>query len=249
MRTEAVELVDGLWQDTDEDWPPVLCLCRDDWHEGVVGLIAGRIKDRCHRPTIAFAPAGDGELKGSGRSIAGFHLRDALADIDARAPGLIHRFGGHAMAAGLTLSRARLAEFEELWVDVSRSRLEQADLEQKILSDGPLAAGHMTLPVARLLREAAPWGQGFPEPCFDGAFELVDVRVLKDVHLKLRLRPSDGDGTIEAIAFNAADTDWRVGTTRTIAYRLDVNDYFADPRVQLVVQHIAEPDSSVIDES
>jgi single-stranded-DNA-specific exonuclease len=107
----------------------------------------------------------------------------------------------------------------------------------------------MTLPVARLLREAAPWGQGFPEPCFDGTFELVESRVLKDVHLRLKLRPVGGDGAVEAIAFNAADCDWPVGTARTIAYRLEVNDYFADPRVQLVVQHIADAGAAVVEET
>lgn len=249
MRAEANALVDELWQDADAARPAALCLSRDDWHEGVVGLIASRVKDRCHRPTIAFAPAGADELKGSGRSIPGFHIRDALADIDALAPGLIHRFGGHAMAAGLTLARARLDEFAELWAKVSEARLGTADLEQKVLSDGPLDSVHMTLPVAQLLREAAPWGQGFPEPCFDGAFELIESRVLKDAHLKLRLKPVEGHGALEAIAFNAADCEWPVGTARTIAYRLEVNDYFSDPRVQLVVQHIADAGSGTTDET
>lgn len=238
MREEAIALVDGLTLDREVDLPAAICICRDDWHEGVVGLIAGRIKERYHRPTFAFAPTGSDGLKGSGRSIPGFHLRDALADIDALKPGLIDRFGGHAMAAGLSLAREKLADFERALEEVSAARIGAADLELAVMSDGALEVEHMTLPVATILRDAAPWGQGFPEPCFDGSFALLDSRVLKDAHLKMRLQPVEGGPAIEAIAFNSVDREWPTGATRRIAYRLSVNDYFAEPRVQLVVEHI-----------
>ncbi len=241
MKQEASEIIDSLMAEQTTSAPPALSLFREDWHEGVVGLIASRIKDRVHRPTFAFAPTADNGLKGSGRSIPGFHLRDALADIDARYPGLIVRFGGHAMAAGLTLARDRLDEFKAALLAVSEERLNGADLDQQILSDGPLEAEHLSLPVATMLRDASPWGQGFPEPRFDGTFELIESRILKDVHLKMRLRSDASAPAIEAIAFNAADSDWPVGGRRRIAYRLDINDYFAEPRVQLIVEHIESP--------
>ncbi len=241
MKDEAVALVDALLPDDATSLPPALCLSRPDWHEGVVGLIAGRIRERYHRPTFAFAPSGSDELKGSGRSVPGFHLRDALADIDARQPGLITRFGGHAMAAGLTLPESAFDRFASLLSEVGAERLDGGSFVQSVQSDGALEAIHMTLDVARLLRHAAPWGQGFPEPCFDGDFELVARRVLKEAHLKLTLRPATGGNELDAIAFNAADQDWSPGSVRRIAYRLDVNTWFSTPRLQLIVEHIEDP--------
>ena len=241
MKDEAVALVDALLPGDATSLPPALCLSRPDWHEGVVGLIAGRIRERYHRPTFAFAPSGSDELKGSGRSVPGFHLRDALADIDARQPGLITRFGGHAMAAGLTLPESAFDRFASLLAEVSTERLDGGSFVQRVQSDGALEAIHMTLDVARLLRHAAPWGQGFPEPCFDGDFELVARRVLKEAHLKLTLRPATGGNELDAIAFNAADQDWSPGSVRRIAYRLDVNTWFSTPRLQLIVEHIEDP--------
>ena len=247
MRDEALALVDQLDIDESSDGSSAVCLMQEDWHEGIVGLVASRVKDRVHRPAFAFAPTGVDELKGSGRSISGFHLRDALADVDARRPGLITRFGGHAMAAGLTLPRGRFSEFSALIGEVARDRLGNADLTQRVMSDGSLEPADLNLEVARVLRDTLPWGQGFPEPCFDGQFELIESRVLKGAHLKVTVKPVGSSCAVEGIAFNAADVEWAPGTARTIAYRLDVNDYFSTPREQLVIEHIAAPGEDVLD--
>lgn len=242
MREEAVELLAAVSAERiagdGAALPHVVCLAREDWHQGLVGLVASRIKERCTRPTFAFAPAGDGRLKGSGRSIAGLHLRDALAEVDARHPGLIERFGGHAMAAGLTLAPGAFDDFAAAVDAVGRERLGPDAFAERILTDGELAPEHLCVEVAALLRDAGPWGQGFPEPCFDGRFEVVGGRVVKDAHLKLKLRPAGGRATLDAIAFNAAGKARPTGELRLV-YRLGVNAYFAaTPRVELVVEHI-----------
>jgi single-stranded-DNA-specific exonuclease len=237
MKAEAIAIVDELGF-SGSSLPAAICLRRDGWHEGLVGLVASRVRERFHRPCFAFAAAGSGELKGSGRSIPGFHLRDALAEIDVANPGLVVRFGGHAMAAGLTLDASGFERFADAMVAVAEQKIEVDTLARKIMSDGALEPKHLSLDVARLLRDAVPWGQGFPEPCFDDRFELVESRRLKDVHLKLRLRVAAGKRVLDAIAFHQADTEWPVGSVRRIAYRLGVNDYYADEKVQLVVEHI-----------
>jgi single-stranded-DNA-specific exonuclease len=248
MRTEALAIVEKI-DIADGALPPTICLKRDDWHEGLVGLVAARIKERYHRPCFAFAATDSGELKGSGRSIPGFHLRDALAELDAGNPGLISRFGGHAMAAGLTLPPEAFPLFVDLMTNIAKTRISAATLEKKIMTDGCLEPEHLSVHVARLLRDSVPWGQGFPEPCFDDRFLLIESRTLKDLHLKLKLkvvRTGDAVGAgsadtadlVSAIAFHQADSHWPVGTVRRIAYRLGVNDYFADERVELIVEYI-----------
>ena len=237
MKAEAIAIVDALTLN-EPSLPHAICLRRNEWHEGLVGLVASRVRERFHRPCFAFAAAEAGDLKGSGRSVPGFHLRDALAEIDAANPGLIDRFGGHAMAAGLSLKAGAFDRFATAMVDVAQSKLSPDSLGRQILSDGALEPEHLNLEVARLLRDAAPWGQGFPEPCFDDRFELVESRTLKDVHLKLRLKAISGRRVVDAIAFHQADATWPVGTVRRIAYRLAVNDYFADEKAQLIIEHI-----------
>ncbi|MEE8092927.1 MAG: single-stranded-DNA-specific exonuclease RecJ [Gammaproteobacteria bacterium] len=190
MRVEALELVDAEEILDAGRLPPVVCLFREDWHEGVVGLVASRIKDRYHRPVFAFAPTDSGPLKGSGRSVPGFHLRDALADVDALNPGLITRFGGHAMAAGLSLDPEGLVEFQAAMERLGDERLGPEQLAQRILTDGELQVADITAEVATLLRDAGPWGQGFPEPLFEGRFELLRQRVVGDRHLKMTVKPT-----------------------------------------------------------
>lgn len=241
MKADAMAIVDEL--DTGSaSLPAAICLCREDWHEGLVGLVASRVRERFHRPCVAFAATESGDLKGSGRSIPGFHLRDALAEIDAMQPGLIARFGGHAMAAGLTLEPRSLDRFSAALVGVAEAKISVEMLDRKIMSDGALEPEHLSLDVARLLRDAVPWGQGFPEPCFDDRFELVESRVLKDAHLKLRLKTLTTARVVDAIAFHQADVRWPVGEIRRIAYRLAVNDYFADETVQLIVEFVERDD-------
>jgi single-stranded-DNA-specific exonuclease len=249
MKADAIAIVDALASSSlrlpelgESSLPHAICLRRDDWHEGLVGLVASRVRERFHRPCFAFAAAESGDLKGSGRSVPGFHLRDALAEIDAANPGLIARFGGHAMAAGLSLEAGAFDRFAAAMVEVARAKLSPAALGRQILSDGALGPEHLNLEVAQLLRDAAPWGQGFPEPCFDDRFELVESRTLKDAHLKLKLKSLSGTRIIDAIAFHQSDAGWPVGTIRRIAYRLAVNDYYADDKVQLIIEHI-EPNA------
>lgn len=240
MKAEAFELVERSVVLAEGELGAIICLQRDDWHEGIVGLIAARLKDCYQRPAFAFAPTEGGGLKGSARSIAGFHIRDALAAIDAKYPGLIARFGGHAMAAGLSIARRDFAAFVEAIEAVTEAWVDSDALTTKILTDGELEPSQLSVSTASLLRESGPWGQGFPEPRFDGCFELLDFRVLKSAHLKMTLRPLRDDSTIDAIAFNRPASEWPRGAQLRIAYRLDVNDYSPTPRLQLIVEHMSE---------
>jgi single-stranded-DNA-specific exonuclease len=238
MRAEAVALVDSSQLSTEDGTDSLLVIHRDDWHEGLVGLVASRIREKHHRPVIAFAPSSSGTLKGSGRSIPGFHLRDALADVSAAHPSLIDRFGGHAMAAGLTLRADALDEFRAAMATVAEARLTEDMLAQTVLTDGEIAPSHHTVEVAALLRDAAPWGQGFPEPQFDGHFELLEQRRLKDAHLKMKVRAAGGGRRLDAIAFNHPDADYVTGMTLRLVYRLAINDYYSPADVQLIVEHV-----------
>jgi single-stranded-DNA-specific exonuclease len=238
MRAEALELVASEDVVDEAALPPAICLFRDDWHEGIVGLVASRIKDRYHRPVVAFARSAGGMLKGSARSIPGLHIRDALAEVDAAQPGLIARYGGHAMAAGLTLVEEGLDRFIAALQGVVDRHLSPELLEGRLLTDGALAAEHLTIEVAELLREAGPWGQGFPEPSFDGSFVVVDRRIVAQSHLKLKLREPATDLALSAIAFNQADFDCVPGDLIQLVYRLNIDDYGARPAVQLIIEHL-----------
>ena len=218
----------------DEETTAGLCFYRPDWHQGVVGIVASRIKEKSHRPVIAFAKAGDGELKGSGRSVAGFHLRDALNSIATRHPGLLLKFGGHAMAAGLSLFEADYERFREAFDKEVISSLGEAKIEQIVMSDGEIAEP-VTVCLAKEIERAAPWGQGFSEPEFDGKFEILDQRIVGGRHLKLLLQPEMGD-PVEAICFNHGG----LAENRHIrcAYRLEVNRFKGVEKPQLIVSVI-----------
>jgi single-stranded-DNA-specific exonuclease len=245
MQQQAIAAVAALHLDM-ATLPRGLCLFDESWHQGVIGLVAGRIKDRVHRPVIAFAPVNDGEIKGSARSVPGLHIRDALDAIAARHPRLLSRFGGHAMAAGLTLQRAHLEDFRQAFdAEVSR-HLSDSDLQGKITSDGELAGDELSLPVAELLRAAGPWGQGFPEPVFDGWFEVVSQRVVGQKHLKLTLRSPHHAKALEAIAFNSVREGQAVTYSRIrTAYKLDVNEYQGYRSLQLIIEHLEHADAAV----
>jgi single-stranded-DNA-specific exonuclease len=226
-----------------------LCLFEESWHQGVVGLVAGRLKDRFHRPVIAFARAESGDLRGSARSIAGVHIRDALDSIAARHPGLIEKFGGHAMAAGMTIKEASLEAFRHAFAQEVATRADARALAGILHSDGELAPAELSLDTARMLRGAGPWGQGFPEPQFDGNFRVLDARLVGERHLKLQLGPalpgvrSAAGGSLEAIAFGYVGGDSenaaiRGGACVRVLYRLEVNEYRGAERVQLNCQHL-----------
>lgn len=245
MQHQALAAIANLHLDM-ATLPRGLCLFDESWHQGVIGLVAGRIKEHTHRPVIAFAPISDSEIKGSARSVKGLHIRDALDAIAARHPQLLSRFGGHAMAAGLTLRREHLEAFQEAFdAEVSR-HLSEGDLQGKILSDGELTAEELSLPTAELLREAGPWGQGFPEPVFDGKFEVVSQRVVGQKHLKLTLRASRNAKPVDAIAFNKVQEGPASGYSRVrIAYKLHVNEYQGQRTLQLIIEHMEHADASV----
>ncbi|MDY0066431.1 MAG: single-stranded-DNA-specific exonuclease RecJ [Steroidobacteraceae bacterium] len=221
--------------------PLGLCLFDESWHQGVVGLVAARVKERVHRPVIALARADAATLKGSARSVSGVHIRDVLDAIAARHPGLIEKFGGHAMAAGLTLPARGLAAFSAAFDEEVRRWMAVEDTRGVVHSDGELSAPERTLEVARLLREAGPWGQAFPEPLFDGRFRVGATRVLGERHLRLEVH--DGAGpACEAIAFRHFDYEdapvVRTNSCIELAYRLDVNQWNGSERLQLVVEHM-----------
>lgn len=219
--------------------PLGVTLFEDDWHAGVVGLVASKLKDRLHRPVVACAPAGDGsdDVRGSARSIRGVHVRDILADVDARHPGLIRRFGGHAMAAGLSLGRADVARFAAAFDLAVRERASLELFDPVLLTDGELDTDDFDLELARQLRHAGPWGQGFAEPVFDNRFELADWRLVGGKHWRLDLRLHGRDRTVAAILFNAEPGATPPPTFRA-AYQLDINEWNGRESLQLVVRHL-----------
>jgi single-stranded-DNA-specific exonuclease len=234
--TDDAQAALGRVQLREDAVPAAVCLFDDDWHPGVVGLVASKIKERLHRPVVAFAPAEPGSqtLRGSARSIPGFHIRDALADVAALHPGLVERFGGHAMAAGLSLQRAHLAAFEQAFQQCAQRWLTPELLQAEIVSDGELADGEFDRRHAELLRDAGPWGQGFPEPQFDGEFAVLAWRVVGERHLKLELgRGARRLNAIEFGGWTGAQPPARV----RIAFRLEPDDWRGGDAVQLVVTH------------
>ena len=239
MQAEALTLCEKLERSRDT-LPGGLAMYHPEWHQGVVGILASRIKERFHRPVIAFAPAGDGMLKGSGRSIQGLHMRDALERLDTLHPGLMIKFGGHAMAAGLTLEEARFEEFQRYFGELVTEWLDPSLLQGEIVSDGPLAPQELTLETAEMLRDAGPWGQMFPEPMFDGEFRLLQQRLVGERHLKVMLEPAGGGPLLDGIAFNVDTTCWPDNGVRAvnIAYKLDVNEFRGNRSVQLIIENL-----------
>ncbi|WOA54452.1 single-stranded-DNA-specific exonuclease RecJ [Dickeya solani] len=239
MQVEALHLCEQLERNRDT-MPLGLAMYHPEWHQGVVGILASRIKERFHRPVIAFAPAGDGILKGSGRSIAGLHLRDALERLDTCHPGLMLKFGGHAMAAGLSLVEDRFDEFRQRFADLVGEWLDASQLEGVVWSDGELAIPELTLGTAEMLREAGPWGQAFPEPTFDGRFRLLQQRLVGERHLKVMVEPLGGGPLLDGIAFNVDTLLWPDSSVREVelAYKLDVNEFRGKRSVQLLIEHL-----------
>ncbi len=238
MQAQAFDVLRQLTTRLQGDLPRGLCLFDETWHQGVIGILASRIKERFHRPVIVFAPGQAGEVKGSARSIAGLHIRDVLALIDATHPHLIQKFGGHAMAAGLTMQQIHLNEFISVFDQVVATQVSDAQLQHVVFSDGELQSQDVTLEVAIMLREAGPFGQAFAEPLFDGVFSIVEQRLVGDKHLKLRLMHQGQ--LLDAIAFFIDTNEWpnhRCASIRA-AYRLDVNEYKGRSSVQLIIDYL-----------
>lgn len=239
MQVEALQLCDQL-ERTCTELPYGIAMYHPEWHQGVVGILASRIKERFHRPVIAFAPAGDGLLKGSGRSVAGLHMRDALERLDTLNPGLMLKFGGHAMAAGLSLEQDKFDEFRQRFADLVGEWMDASQLEGVIWSDGELKGNELSLETAELLRDGGPWGQSFPEPTFDGKFRILQQRLVGERHLKLMIEPMNGGPLLDGIAFNIDTTLWPDSSVREVklAYKLDINEYRGNRSVQLLIQHL-----------
>jgi single-stranded-DNA-specific exonuclease len=243
MQLEALALVDARVASLSGEVPAGVCVYDAAWHQGVIGLVASRVKERLHRPVIAFAASEPGWVKGSARSVAGVHVRDVLDAIATRSPGLIEKFGGHAMAAGLTLPEANLTLFEtefalevERWVDADT-------LAGHLHSDGELQAGEFNVATAEALRDGGPWGAGFPEPAFDGEFGVIEARIVGQRHLKLRLRSASGE-PVDAIAFRYLDDgqapDIRANDRVAAVYRTGIDDYTGVRKLQLVTEWVGK---------
>ena len=231
MQHEAQAALEARAADAADSDAYTLCLFHQDWHQGVVGIVAGRLKDRYHRPSIVFARGSGGELKGSGRSIAGFHLRDALDLAAKRAPGLLAKFGGHAFAAGLTLAEVDLPRFAAIFEAIAREWLSPADLARRLDSDGGSAPGELDVELAAVLRDEV-WGQGFPTPVFDDTFFVVEQRTVGGQHSKLAL--ARGNERFDAILFRHVDP---LPRSIRAAYRPDVNEWRGEAALELVIEY------------
>ncbi|MCF6453653.1 single-stranded-DNA-specific exonuclease RecJ [Vibrio sp. MMG022] len=244
MKQEAMAFCERLQFGENSELPYGLALFQRDWHQGVIGILASRIKEKFHRPVIAFADGGEGTIKGSCRSIPGLHMRDALDFIDTQNPGLIIKFGGHAMAAGLTIKEQDFERFSRLFDDVVKKELDEAALKGVIMSDGELKPEEFSMHVAEQLRSGGPFGQAFPEPIFDGEFKVLHQKLVGEKHLKLMLEPLyKGHPTnvmIDGIAFNVDLRRWPDASVKTVrlAYKLDVNEFRGNQSLQLMIDYI-----------
>lgn len=244
MQQEALVLCESFMAQNPA-LPHGLAFYHPDWHQGVVGIVASRLKERFHRPVIAFAPAGRGQLKGSGRSISGIHLRDVLEHIDTGQPGLIGKYGGHAMAAGLMIEEHRFTEFQLHFAKQVALVLPADAMQGIIWSDGELQPREMQLATAELIRDAGPWGQHFPEPVFDGVFTVISQKLLAGRHLKMLLEPLASNLLLDAIAFNIDPALWPDKSVHQIciAYKLDINEFRGQRSLQIIIEHIwPDPD-------
>jgi single-stranded-DNA-specific exonuclease len=239
MKAQAQDLLASMSLDL-EGLPWGLALFDPDWHQGVIGILAARIREQTNRPTIAFAGDDNGkDIKGSARSIPGLHIRDILATVDARCPGMIKKYGGHAMAAGMTLDGSDLDAFSDAFDNAVRNALDASDLEAAITTDGPLTPDELTLETAALLKRAGPWGQHFPEPLFDGEFQVVNQRIVGENHLKLVLQPVEGGGIIDGIAFNTGpEVPDFTRTGARVVYKPDANTFRGKTNLQLLIDYL-----------
>lgn len=239
MQQQALTLLDSLHLD-EQSLPFGLCLYDDGWHQGVIGILASRLKERMHRPVIAFAPGDNGEIKGSARSIEGFHVRDGLDAIAAANPGLLSKFGGHAMAAGMTLRREDYDAFAIAFDHEVRRQLSAEELQENVYTDGSLTAAEISIEMAEMLREAGPWGHKFPEPKFDGEFALLQQRLVGQKHLKMVLMDPASGLAVDGIHFNADLKNWPNESVARVqaVYRLDINEFRGQRSVQLMVEQL-----------
>ena len=239
MQEEALAELEKYLQDTSGEIPYGICIYDKDWHQGVVGILASKIKEKFNRPVIVFAKENEGVLKGSARSISGLHIKDVFDEIATLHPELILTFGGHAMAAGLTIKESQYSNFSNIFNKYANQYISSDRLEDEYLTDGELSDEDFTVPLAQAIQDAGPWGQSFPEPTFAGQFKILDKRVVGENHLKLKLQSRDNSATLDAIAFNMTDTNWPPETQQIVStYRLGINDFQGNTQVQLFLEHI-----------
>ena len=239
MQEEALAELEKYLQDTSGEIPYGICIYNKDWHQGVVGILASKIKEKFNRPVIVFAKENEGVLKGSARSISGLHIKDVFDEIATLHPELILTFGGHAMAAGLTIKESQYSNFSNIFNKYANQYISSDRLEDAYLTDGELSDEDFTVPLAQAIQDAGPWGQSFPEPTFAGQFKILDKRVVGENHLKLKLQSRDNSATLDAIAFNMTDTNWPPETQQIVStYRLGINDFQGNTQVQLFLEHI-----------
>ena len=239
MQEEALAELEKYLQDTSGEIPYGICIYNKDWHQGVVGILASKIKEKFNRPAIVFAKENEGVLKGSARSISGLHIKDVFDEIATLHPELILTFGGHAMAAGLTIKESEYSNFSNIFNKYANQYISSDRLEDEYLTDGELSDEDFTVPLAQAIQDAGPWGQSFPEPTFAGQFKILDKRVVGENHLKLKLQLRGNSATLDAIAFNMTDTNWPPETQQIVStYRLGINDFQGNTQVQLFLEHI-----------
>ena len=238
MEEQALAEFEKYLQDTSRKIPHGICIYNQNWHQGVVGILAAKIKEKFNRPVIVFAQECQGILKGSARSITELHIKDVFDEIARLYPELILTFGGHAMAAGLTIEESQFDRFSDVFNKVVDRYISSDSLEDQCLTDGELSGDDFSLPLALAIQNAGPWGQSFPEPIFVGQFKILDKRVVGESHLKLKLQ-SRNNNTLDAIAFNMTDDDWPSKLEQiTSTYRLGINNYRGHSQIQLFIEHI-----------
>lgn len=244
MQEQAMLVLDEYLQDTSGEIPTGLCLYEPDWHQGVIGILAAKVKEIFNRPVIAFAKEGDAEgdntiIKGSARSINGLHIRDLLEDMTRRYPDLILTFGGHAMAAGLTISESDFDKFSKGFIETLKQHVSLNEMQDECLTDGELSTKELSMQLAQAIQTAGPWGQHFPEPVFEGQFKIMDKRIVGEKHLKLRLQVDGNNRILDAIAFNITDEDWPINATEIRStYRLGINEFRGNSQLQLLIEQI-----------
>ena len=239
MQEEALAELEKYLQNTSGEIPHSICIYNKDWHQGVVGILASKIKEKFNRPAIVFAKENEGVLKGSARSITGLHIKDVFDEIAKLHPELILTFGGHAMAAGLTIEESQYGNFSNIFNEVVNQYISSDRLQDEYLTDGELSDDDFTLPLALAIQNAGPWGQSFPEPTFAGQFKILDKRIVGKNHLKLKLQSRNNRTTLNAIAFNMTDANWPSGTDQILStYRLGINDFQGNSQVQLFIEHL-----------
>lgn len=248
MQEQARDLLDKLKVTSNQELPLAVCLYDESWHQGVIGILAGRLKDRYHRPTIIFSVVDDDELKGSARSINGLNIRDILVNIDKDNPGLIIKFGGHAMAAGLSIKRDKFLQFQKSFVDEVSKHIDSEMCRGDVFSDGSLLQSDLNLDLGKLLRDGGPWGSYFPEPKFDNRFAVLEQRIVGQNHLKLSLVLDSGGTPVDAIYFNVDVDVWPNYRCKYVhaLYKLDINTYQGISKVQLLIEKMLPAEELVV---